>query len=92
MRTVEGCGARGGKTDLGRCSPLSRGEKPKGRNRTQNEKLLTSGEFPCPTAHIEKKLFLSRSTVQTYRMHLYQKLDIRNRHELLDIIEAADAG
>lgn len=58
----------------------------------KTKKLLTSGEFPCPTAHIEKKLFLSRSTVQTYRMHLYQKLDIRNRQELLDIIEAADAG
>ncbi len=37
------------------------------------------------SAHIEKKLFLSRSTVQTHRMHLYQKLDIHNRQELLDI-------
>ena len=44
------------------------------------------------SAHIEKKLFLSRSTVQTHRMHLYQKLDIHNRQELLDIIEAADAS
>ncbi|RGL75743.1 LuxR family transcriptional regulator, partial [Eggerthella lenta] len=43
------------------------------------------------SAHIEKKLFLSRSTVQTHRMHLYQKLDIHNRQELLDIIEAAEA-
>ena len=33
------------------------------------------------SAHIEKKLFLSRSTVQTHRMHLYQKLDIHNRQE-----------
>lgn len=44
------------------------------------------------SAHIEKKLFLSRSTVQTHRMHLYQKLDIHNRQELLDIIEAAEAA
>lgn len=44
------------------------------------------------SAHIEKKLFLSRSTVQTHRMHLYQKLGIHNRQELLDIVEAADAG
>ena len=44
------------------------------------------------SAHIEKKLFLSRSTVQTHRMHLYQKLDIQNPQELLDIIEAADAS
>ena len=33
------------------------------------------------SAHIEKKLFLSRSTVQTHRMHLYQRLDIHNRQE-----------
>ena len=31
------------------------------------------------SAHIEKKLFLSRSTVQTHRMHLYQKLDTGRR-------------
>lgn len=39
------------------------------------------------SAHIEQKLYLSRSTVQTHRMHIYQKLDIHNRQELLDIIE-----
>ena len=42
------------------------------------------------SAHIEQKLFLSRSTVQTHRMHVYQKLDIHNRQELLDVIEAVD--
>lgn len=41
------------------------------------------------SAHIEEKLFLSRSTVQTHRMHAYQKLGIHNRQELLDIIEQA---
>lgn len=41
------------------------------------------------SAHIQKKLFLSRSTVQTHRMHIYQKLDIHNRQELLDMIEQA---
>lgn len=44
------------------------------------------------SAHIENKLFLSRSTVQTHRMHLYQKLDIHNRQELLDIIEQTDGA
>lgn len=44
------------------------------------------------SAHIEEKLFLSRSTVQTHRMHVYQKLDIHNRQELLDVIEQADEG
>lgn len=39
------------------------------------------------SAHIQEKLFLSRSTVQTHRMHIYRKLDIHNRQELLDIIE-----
>lgn len=42
------------------------------------------------SAHIEEKLFLSRSTVQTHRMHLYQKLGIHNRQELLDMIEQVD--
>lgn len=41
------------------------------------------------SAHIEQKLFISRSTVQTHRMHLYRKLNIHNRQELLDIIEGA---
>lgn len=41
------------------------------------------------SAHIQEKLFLSRSTVQTHRMHIYQKLDIHNRQELLDMIEQA---
>lgn len=42
------------------------------------------------SAHIEQKLFLSRSTVQTHRMHIYQKLDIHSRQELLDVIEQVD--
>ncbi|MEG1433968.1 MAG: helix-turn-helix transcriptional regulator [Gordonibacter sp.] len=44
------------------------------------------------SAHIEQRLFISRSTVQTHRMHLYRKLDIHNRQELLDIIERAGEG
>ncbi len=39
------------------------------------------------SAHIQEKLCLSRSTVQTHRMHIYRKLDIHNRQELLDMIE-----
>lgn len=42
------------------------------------------------SAHIEQKLFLSRSTVQTHRMHVYQKLGIHSRQELLDVIEQVD--
>ena len=44
------------------------------------------------SAHIEQKLYLARSTVQTHRTHIYQKLDIHSRQELLDAIEAADVG
>lgn len=39
------------------------------------------------STYIQEKLFLSRSTVQTHRMHLYQKLGIHTKEELLDLLE-----
>lgn len=54
---------------------------------TEIAELIAKGR---DSAHIQEKLFLSRSTVQTHRMHIYQKLGIHNRQELLDIIETVD--
>ena len=68
--------------------PLGGADVPASPRETEIALLIAQGR---DSAHIEKKLFLSRSTVQTHRMHLYQKLDIHNRQELLDIIEAAEA-
>ncbi|MCD8316240.1 MAG: helix-turn-helix transcriptional regulator [Eggerthellaceae bacterium] len=44
------------------------------------------------SAYIQDKLYLSRSTVQTHRMHLYHKLGIHNKQELLDIFDKYRAG
>lgn len=71
-----------------RCQTVAR-EYQLSPRETEIAMLIAQGR---DSAHIEKKLFLSRSTVQTHRMHLYQKLGIHNRQELLDIVEAADAG
>lgn len=43
------------------------------------------------TAAIQERLALSASTVQTHRAHIYQKLGIHNKQELIDVIEAADS-
>ena len=40
---------------------------------------------------IAEELVISENTVRTHVRHIYQKLDIHNRQELLDIIEAAEA-
>ena len=42
------------------------------------------------SAAIQERLSLSASTVQTHRMHIYQKLQIHSRQELLDVIEAQE--
>ena len=44
------------------------------------------------STYIQEKLFLSRSTVQTHRMHLYQKLGIHTKEELLDLLERERAA
>lgn len=39
------------------------------------------------SANIQEELFLSRGTVTTHLRHIYQKLDIHSKSELIDIIE-----
>ena len=38
-------------------------------------------------ARIQKELCLSKSTVSTHRQHVYEKLGIHTRQELIDLIE-----
>ena len=44
------------------------------------------------TAAIQERLALSASTVQTHRAHIYQKLGIHSKQELIDMIEAEDVS
>lgn len=39
------------------------------------------------SARIQEDLFLSRGTVTTHLRHIYQKLDVHNKQEFLDLIE-----
>lgn len=41
--------------------------------------------------YIREELFLSKNTVATHVKHIYQKLDVHSRQELLDLIEATAA-
>ena len=38
-------------------------------------------------ARIQEELFLSRGTVTTHLRHIYQKMDVHSKQELLDVIE-----
>ena len=40
-------------------------------------------------ARIQEELYLSRGTVSTHLRHVYQKLDVHSKQELLDVIEGA---
>ncbi len=51
--------------------------------------LLAKG---ASVSHIEKKLYISSSTVATHMRHIYQKLDIHSRTELYDLVEQALAS
>ena len=46
--------------------------------------LLAKG---ASVSHIEKKLYISSSTVATHMRHIYQKLGIHSRTELYDLVE-----
>lgn len=41
-------------------------------------------------ARIQEELFLSRGTVSTHLRHVYQKLDVHSKQELIDLIEGAN--
>ena len=39
---------------------------------------------------IQEELFISKGTVSTHLRHIYQKMDVHSKQELLDIIEGID--
>ena len=41
-------------------------------------------------AYIAETLFLTENTVRGHAKHLYAKLDVHSRRELLDLIDAVD--
>lgn len=42
------------------------------------------------SARIQEDLYLSRGTVTTHLRHIYQKMDVHNKQEFLDLIEGRD--
>jgi len=40
--------------------------------------------------YIQKKLFLSDGTIKTHTSHIYSKLDVHSRQQLLDLVEAIE--
>jgi DNA-binding CsgD family transcriptional regulator len=42
------------------------------------------------TRHIQEDLFISRGTATTHLRHIYQKLDIHDKQQLLDLIEGKE--
>ena len=52
-------------------------------------KLLAQG---FSQAAISERLFIGAGTVHTHRAHIYQKLDVHSRQELIDLVQRrADA-
>ena len=47
-------------------------------------RLLAKG---ASVSHIEEKLYISASTVNTHMKHIYQKLGVHSRKELYDLVE-----
>lgn len=41
-------------------------------------------------ARIQEELFISKGTVSTHLRHIYQKMDVHSKQELLDVIEGID--
>ncbi len=41
-------------------------------------------------ARIQEELFISKGTVSTHLRHIYQKMDVHSKQELLDVIEDRD--
>ena len=42
-------------------------------------------------ARLQEELSLSRGTVTTHLQHIYQKLDVHSKQEMLDLIEGRTA-
>lgn len=43
-------------------------------------------------AYIADKLVIARSTVKTHTTHIYQKMNVSDRQEMLDLIESLPLG
>ena len=41
-------------------------------------------------SHIMEELVISEGTAKTHLSHVYKKLGIHSRHELLDLVESMD--
>jgi DNA-binding NarL/FixJ family response regulator len=42
--------------------------------------------------HIQKELHISRGTAKTHAQHIYTKIGVHTRQELLDVLEQQEAG
>lgn len=75
---------------LGRDAPKARPGGPGGELSQREVDVLRLIALGLTNAEIGKRLFVSVRTVETHRAHLYQKLDVRSRAELVRI--ARDTG
>lgn len=53
----------------------------------REEEIMTLYVKGRSSARIQEQLFLTRSTVSTHLRHIYQKMEIHSKQELLDIID-----
>lgn len=67
------------------CDQLASAHSLSGREREILGYLARGRSQP----YIREELILSKNTVATHVKHIYQKLDVHSRQELLDLIEAA---
>ncbi|WP_251178384.1 LuxR C-terminal-related transcriptional regulator [Adlercreutzia agrestimuris] len=68
------------------CDQLASAHNLSGREREILGYLARGRSQP----YIREELILSKNTVATHVKHIYQKLDVHSRQELLDLIEAAE--
>ncbi len=86
-------------------APTSRSDEEPPRPRFQDRCLEVAAAFelsPKETevmilfakgrsaARIQEELFISKGTVSTHLRHIYQKMDVHSKQELLDVIEDRD--
>lgn len=74
---------RGVNLDSQRCAHLARVHGLSARE-LEVLVLLSKGRS---TPYIAETLYLSENTVKTYRRRIYQKLDVHDKQELLDLVE-----
>lgn len=70
------------------CERVIENYKLSGREAEVMELIARGRSVP----HIAERLDISRSTVKTHVARIYQKLDVGDRQEMLDLIEQTDVG